>query len=272
MSEFLAELVGTAILILFGCGVNSNVNLRGTFAKGSDWIVVALGWGLAVVMGVYAVGSITGAHLNPAVTIGLAVDGSFPWEKVPMYILAQMIGAVIGATLVWLHFMPHFKEEEDPGTKLGVFATGPAYPNFVSNFISEIIGTMILVMGLLFIGANKFTDGLNPLIVGALIVAIGLSLGGTTGYAINPARDWGPRIAHTILPIPGKGSSNWQYAVVPMLGPITGGIIGATLYHLFFKGTFNMMTAFSFILLILVLVLGLVMNRSVLKNKQTKLF
>lgn len=271
MSHFLGELVGTAILILFGCGVNANVNLKGSYAKGSDWIVVALGWGLAVVMGVYAVGSITGAHLNPAVTIGMAVDGSLPWKEVVPYIAGQMIGGIIGAILVWFQFMPHFKEESDPGTKLGLFATGPAYPNYVSNFVSEVIGTAILLMGLLFIGGNKFSDGLNPLVVGGLIIAIGLSLGGTTGYAINPARDWGPRIAHTILPIPGKGGSNWKYAIVPMLGPIVGAIFGTTLFHVLFKGDQIGMFIVSIVLVVALLVLGTVLNKTVLKGNQTKL-
>ncbi|TDM04141.1 MIP/aquaporin family protein [Macrococcus carouselicus] len=271
MSEFLAELVGTAILILFGAGVCANVNLRGSYAKDGGWMVIALGWGLAVVMGVYAVGSITGAHLNPAVSIGLAVDGAFPWSKVPMYILAQMLGAMLGALITWLHFMPHFKAETDPGTKLGVFSTGPAYPNYMANFTSEIIGTTILVMGLLFIGANKFTEGLNPLIVGALIIAIGVSLGGTTGYAINPARDLGPRLAHTILPIPGKGPSNWAYAIVPVLGPIAGGMLGATLYHLLFKGEIEMIGWLSILVTVLTLILGFIMNKTILKGKEAKL-
>ncbi|KAA1040347.1 aquaporin family protein [Macrococcus equipercicus] len=271
MSEFLAELVGTAILILFGGGVVANVNLKGALGKGSDWIVVAVGWGLAVVMGVYAVGQITDAHLNPAVTIGLAVDGAFPWSKVPMYILAQMIGAFIGAVLVWIHYMPHFADEEDPGAKLGVFSTGPVYPNFVANFISEILGTMILMMGLLFIGANKFTDGLNPIIVGALIIAIGLSLGGTTGYAINPARDLGPRIAHALLPIPNKGFSNWKYAIVPVLGPIAGSMLGATLYHLLFKGEINLIGWVSLVVTLLTLLLGVLLNKAVLKGEEAKL-
>lgn len=177
MSEFLAELVGTAILTLFGGGVCANVNLKGTLGKGADWIVISLGWGLAVMLGVYAVGNVSGAHLNPAVTLGFAIDGSFPWSKVIPFIIAQMIGAMIGAGFVWASYLPHWKKTEDQGAKLGVFSTGPSYPNYIANFLSEIIGTMILVMGLLFIGANKFTDGLNPVIVGLLIVAIGLSLG-----------------------------------------------------------------------------------------------
>lgn len=271
MSHFIGELVGTVILILFGCGVNANVNLKGTYAKGADWIVIAFGWGLAVVMGVYAVGSISGAHLNPAVTLGMAVDGSLPWREVIPYISGQMIGGVIGAALVWFQFMPHFKKEEDVGTKLGVFATGPAYPNYVSNFVSEIIGTAILLMALLFIGGNKFSEGLNPLVVGALIIAIGLSLGGTTGYAINPARDWGPRIAHTILPIPSKGHSNWKYAVVPMVGPMVGAIFGTTLYHVLFKSDQFGMFIISIVLIVLTLILGVVLNKAILKNEKVDL-
>lgn len=166
---------------------------------------------------------ISGAHLNPAVTLGLAFVGDFPWKEVPSYILGQMIGAFLGAVLVFLHYLPHWKETEDQGAKLGVFSTGPAIPNTFANLFSETLGTFVLVLGLLAIGANKFTDGLNPLVVGFLIVAIGISLGGTTGYAINPARDLGPRIAHFVLPIAGKGSSNWKYAWIPVLGPALGG-------------------------------------------------
>lgn len=269
MNEYVAELVGTAILILFGAGVCANVNLKGSYARGADWIVIAVGWGLAVTMGVYAVGGISGAHLNPAVSIGLAVNGDFAWSKVPGYIIAQVIGAMIGAALVWLHYMPHFKAEEDAGTKLGVFSTGPAYPNFLSNFISEIIGTVILMMGLLFIGGNKFADGLNPVIVGILIIAIGISLGGATGYAINPARDFGPRLAHFLLPIPDKGSSNFKYAIVPILGPIAGGMLGATLFRIIFRGKFEMIDIVSFIVFIAVLILGVVLNKAWLKDTQS---
>ncbi|MGK0554515.1 MIP/aquaporin family protein [Macrococcus capreoli] len=271
MNAYIAEVVGTAILILFGAGVCANVSLKGTFARGADWIVIAVGWGLAVTMGVYAVGSISGAHLNPAVSIGLAVNGDFEWSKVPGYIIAQLIGAMIGATLVWLHYMPHFKDETDAGTKLGVFATGPAYPNYFANFISEIIGTVILMMGLLFIGGNKFADGLNPVIVGILIIAIGLSLGGTTGYAINPARDFGPRLAHYLLPIPGKGTSNIKYAIVPILGPIAGGMLGASLFRLLFKGKFEMIDMISFVVFIVVLILGVILNKMLLKEKAASL-
>src|SRR5699024_3057038 len=178
------------------------------------------------------------------------------------YIIAQVIGGVIGGALVWLMYLAQWKATEDKGTKLGVFSTAPAIKNYFANFLSEIIGTGILTMGLLFIGMNKIADGLNPLIVGSLIAAIGLSLGGPTGYAINPARDLGPRIAHAILPIAGKGKSNWSYAIVPVLGPITGGMMGAVLYRLFYKGTFDMMSAVSIVLLIVTLVLGIALNKA----------
>lgn len=237
MTPFMGELIGTMILIVFGAGIGAGNSLKGSYSNNSGWIVVTIAWGLAVTMGVFAVGSISGAHLNPAVTIALAIDGSFPWADVPGYIVAQMIGAIIGATIVFLHYLPHWKGTKDPGTKLGVFATGPAIPHTFSNLLSEMIGTFILILGLLFIGANKFTEGLNPFAVGLLIVAIGMSLGGTTGYAINPARDLGPRIAHFILPIHGKGSSNWGYAWIPVVGPILGGALGAVIYKALFVGS-----------------------------------
>lgn len=236
MTPFVGELIGTMILILFGGGVVGGVALKKSKAQSGGWIVVTVGWGLAVTLGVYAVGQASGAHLNPAVTIGFATIGDFPWANVPMYLLAQMIGAILGAILVYFHYLPHWKETEDPIAKRDVFATTPAINNPLSNITSEIIGTFILVLGLLSIGANEFTEGLNPLIVGALIIAIGLSLGGTTGYAINPARDLGPRIAHAFLPIPGKGPSGWKYAWIPVVGPIVGGAFGALFYKQFFLG------------------------------------
>lgn len=239
MNEFLAEVIGTAILIVFGAGVCANVNLNKSFALNGGWIVIALGWGLGVAMAVYAVGQFSGAHLNPAVTLGLAFNGDFPWAKVLSYVTAQMIGAFIGATLIWLHFLPHWKVTEDQATKLGVFSTGPAIPHYFSNLLSEVIGTFILVLSILSIGANDFTEGLNPFIVGMLVVAIGLSLGGTTGYAINPARDLGPRIAHFLLPIAGKGNSNWGYAWIPVLGPVLGGSLGGVFYKAVFTHEFT---------------------------------
>ncbi|HZG70692.1 MAG TPA: MIP/aquaporin family protein [Chondromyces sp.] len=253
MSPFLGELIGTAILVIFGIGVCANVNLKHSFAYNSGWIVIAWGWGLAVAVAVYAVGQYSGAHLNPAVTLGLAFNGDFAWADVPVYIAGQMIGAIIGAVVVYLHFLPHWKATEDAGTKLGVFATGPAIQHTFSNLLSEIIGTSILVIGILSIGANTFTEGLNPFIVGVLIVAIGLSLGGTTGYAINPARDLGPRIAHAILPIADKGPSNWGYAWIPVLGPALGGSLGGLFYRAIFSG--EMVMAFWVVLVLTILLL-----------------
>ncbi|NJP36253.1 MIP/aquaporin family protein [Alkalicoccus luteus] len=236
MSVYIAEVIGTMILIIFGAGVVANVNLMKSKAQGGGWIVVALGWGFAVAMAVYAVGQYSDAHINPAVTLGFAAVGEFAWSMVPGYIAAQLVGAFIGAAIVFFHFQDHFKETDDPDVKLGVFSTDPAIPNRFSNFISEFIGTAVLLLGLLSIGANEFTEGLNPLIVGFLITAIGLSLGGPTGYAINPARDLGPRIAHAVLPITGKRDSNWGYALIPIAGPVFGGVFGALAYSTFFLG------------------------------------
>lgn len=237
MTAFLGELIGTMILIIFGAGVVGGVVLKKSKAENSGWIVITVGWGLAVAIGAYAVGGFSGAHLNPALTIALATIGDFPWADVPGYILAQMIGAILGSVIVYFQYLPHWKETEDKGAKLGVFATAPAIRHPLSNLSSEIIGTFMLVLGILAIGANSVADGLNPLLVGALIIAIGLSLGGSTGYAINPARDLGPRIAHFLLPIHGKGSSDWSYAWVPVVGPIIGGTFGALFYQQFFTGT-----------------------------------
>ncbi len=234
MSTFLAEIVGTAILVLLGDGVVAGCLLAKSKSQNAGWIVITLAWGLAVSMGVYAVGNISGAHLNPAVTIGLAVIGSFPWSGVLPYIAAQMIGAFIGAVLVWLAYLPHWKETEDQAAKLGIFATGPAIRNPAANFLTEVIGTFVLLFGILFIGRNEIAPGLAPLAIGLLIVVIGMSLGGSTGYAINPARDLGPRIAHAILPIAGKGGSDWGYSWIPVVGPIVGGILGALAFKAIF--------------------------------------
>lgn len=239
-SEFLAELIGTMILIILGGGVVGGVTLKSSKAEGAGWIVITIGWGLAVTFGVYAVGNYSPAHINPAVTIGFAAIGEFPWSKVPMYVTAQIIGAIIGATIVFLNYLAHWRKTKDQAIKLGVFATIPAIRSPLANLLSEIVGTFVLVMGLLFIGANEFTEGLNPIVVGVLIIAIGMSLGGPTGYAINPARDLGPRIAHAILPIPGKGSSDWGYSWVPIVGPIIGGIYGAFFYDALFVGEMTM--------------------------------
>ncbi len=236
MTAFWGELIGTAILITLGAGVCAGVNLKKTLSNGSGWIVITFGWGFAVAVAAYAVGKYSGAHLNPALTVALAFTGDLPWDKVPTYIIGQVLGAMAGAVVVYFHYLPHWRVTDDPGAKLGTFATGPAIPYTFANLISEMIGTFVLVLAILAIGANKFTDGLNPIIVGFLIVSIGLSLGGTTGYAINPARDFGPRLVHALLPIPGKGGSNWGYAWIPIVGPILGGSLGGLFYKAAFLG------------------------------------
>lgn len=234
MEKFVAEIVGTMILILLGDGVVANVVLSKTKGQASGWIVITTGWAMAVAMAVYAVGRISGAHINPAVTIALAAVGKFPWSDVPLYIVGQFIGAFIGAVLVWLAYYSHFAETDNPALKLAVFSTAPNIRNYGLNLLTEIIGTFMLVFGVLAIGANNLPAGWVPLLVGLLVWAIGLSLGGPTGYAINPARDLGPRIAHAVLPIPGKGDSDWGYAWVPVVGPIIGGLIGAFLFTALF--------------------------------------
>jgi glycerol uptake facilitator protein len=230
-----AEIIGTAILILLGDGVVAAVLLNHSKAQNSGWIVITFGWGMAVMIAVYAVGQFSGAHLNPAVTVGLWVNGSIDGGDVPKYFIGEFVGAMLGATLVFLAYFQHFAATEDPGLKLAVFSTGPAIRNPAWNLVTEILGTMILLVGVLGITdpGNKGvgTASLGGLLVGLLVLAIGLSLGGPTGYAINPARDLGPRIMHAILPIPGKGPSDWGYAWVPVVGPIIGGIIGALIYH-----------------------------------------
>lgn len=230
MSLYTAEFVGTMILILLGNGVVAAVVLKGTKSENAGWLTIVIGWGIAVTLAIYAVGRISGAHLNPAVTLALAVQGGFPWSDVPGYIMAQFAGAIAGSVLVWIHYGPHWKITPDAALKRAVFCTSPAIRNTFFNLVSEIIGTCVLVLVILLIGQNEFSQGLNPLAVGILIVSIGLSLGGTTGFAINPARDLGPRIAHAILPIHGKGSSDWGYAWIPVIGPLAGGILAAFLY------------------------------------------
>jgi glycerol uptake facilitator protein len=236
MGIFTAELIGTMLLILLGDGVVGGVVLKDTKSNNAGWIVITLGWGLAVAIGAYSVGRISGAHLNPAVTLGFAWIGKTPWNQVFTYISGQFLGALIGAVLVYLHYLPHWAKTEDKDTKLGVFCCAPAIRNPISNFISEGIGTFVLVFGILAITAseNNIVSGLSPLLVGFLVVSIGLSLGGVTGYAINPARDLAPRIAHFLLPIPNKRDSDWGYSWIPILGPLVGGILGATAYDILF--------------------------------------
>jgi glycerol uptake facilitator protein len=234
MNLFLAEMVGTALIILFGGGVVAGCVLDKSKSQNAGWIVITAAWAIGVTLGIYASGSISGAHLNPAVTIALAVSGQFDWSLVPLYIAAQFTGAMIGAGLVYLAYRAHFAETEDKGAKLAVFSTGPAIQDTVSNFITEFIATFILLFCILAIGANKFTEGLNPVIVGFLIFGLGLSFGGPTGYALNPARDLGPRIMHALLPIPNKGDSDWAYAWIPVVAPIFGAICGALTYTTLF--------------------------------------
>ncbi|MFY0651214.1 MAG: aquaporin family protein [Cyclobacteriaceae bacterium] len=264
MNVYIAELIGTAVLIYFGGGVNAAVSLNRSYAQGAGWIVIALGWGMAVTFGIYAVGAISGAHINPAVTVGLASAGEFPWAQVPGYLVCQLLGAMAGATLVWLQYLPHWKKTGDQSTKLGVFSTSPAIKSKYANLLSELMGTFILVFALMFIGANEFTEGLNPIVVGILIVAIGMSMGGSTGYAINPARDLGPRIAHYILPIAEKGKSNWEYSWIPVAGPIIGGVFGATLFNALFGQKVSML-----FWTVLVVVLAIV-TAAILEQKKSR--
>ncbi len=232
MTPVLGEFIGTAILILLGNGVVANVLLTGTKGQNAGWIVITWGWGMAVFVAVFTVAAFSGAHINPAVTVGLAIAGKFEWAKVPMYLLAQFAGAGLGALLVWLFYRPHFAITEDPDLKLACFCTGPAIRDVVSNLISEIVGTFLLVFAVLFLAVSVFGLGaLDALPVGLLVLAIGLSLGGTTGYAINPARDLAPRIVHWILPMPGgKRDSDWAYAWIPVVGPFMGAGIAAVAY------------------------------------------
>lgn len=240
MIEFTAELVGTAILLLLGNGVVANCILKQTKGKTEDpWLLISVGWGMAVFVAVLITMDYSGAHLNPAVTIGLAAAGKFAWSSVPLYIAAQMLGAAIGAGLVWLMYQDHYNATEDPGTKFGTFATAPAIRNNVRNLISEAIGTFVLIFAVLYItGPNLVAadaakpvglGSLGALPVGLVVLAIGMSLGGTTGYAINPARDLAPRIMHAILPIKDKGSSGWDYAWIPIAGPILGALMAVGL-------------------------------------------
>lgn len=228
--QIFSEFLGTLILVLLGDGVCAAVNLKKSKAEASGWIVIALGWGAAVTIAVYVAGFMGPAHLNPAVTIAMAIVGNFSWSLVVPFILAQVAGGVIGATLVWLTYLDHWQATEDKGAILGTFATGPAIRNYPANVLTEMIGTIVLVLGLLSFSQHTFADGMNPLVVGVLIVSIGLSLGGATGYAINPARDLGPRIAHQILPIANKGDSDWSYSWVPVVGPVLGAIIAAGIF------------------------------------------
>jgi glycerol uptake facilitator protein len=229
MNVLVGEIIGTMVLILLGDGVVAGVLLNKNKGQNAGWVVITIAWAMAVFVGAYVASPVSGAHLNPAVTVGLAVAGSTPWGDVPTYIIGQFIGAFLGALLVFLHYYPHWEVTSDPGLKLAVFSTGPAIRNTVWNLVSEIIGTFMLMFGILALGGNRFT-GVGTLPVALLVMAIGMSLGHTTGYAINPARDLGPRIMHAILPIPGKGDSDWGYSWIPVVGPIIGAVIAGLLY------------------------------------------
>ncbi len=234
MQAYLGEFFGTMLLIVLGDGVVAGVLLRNSKAENSGWVVITLGWAMAVAVAVYCVFKFSGGYINPAVTLAAAVTGGLDWAVVPGYIIAQFLGAFVGAVIVWLAYLPHWPETADPGLKLGVFSTAPAIYNTPANLVTEIIGTFVLVFGVFGIFANDLASGLGPLLVGLLVLGIGLSLGGPTGYAINPARDLGPRIAHAVLPIAGKGGNDWGYSWIPVVGPIIGGIIGSVLFTVLF--------------------------------------
>ena len=226
MSPFLGEFIGTAILLLLGNAVVANVVLKDTKGSGAGWITISFGWGTAVFVAVFVVAEYSGAHINPAVTLGLALAGSFEWTSVPLYLAAQFLGGALGAFLVWLHYRDHFESTDDADAKLAVFCTAPAIRNNLSNLLSEIIATFVLVFAVLYmVKPDVGLGALDALPVGAVVLAIGLTLGGTTGYAINPARDLSPRIIHALVPIRGKRDNDWGYAWIPVLGPIIGGLL-----------------------------------------------
>lgn len=231
MSPFLAELTGTAMLIVLGNGVVANVILDKTKGNGGGLISITIGWAMAVFVGVYMTATVSGAHLNPAVTLALAMQEKLAWNMVPLYVAAQLLGAMLGAFLVWLMYREHLDETSDATTCLAVFSTSPAIRSPLQNFLSEAIATFVFVMGVLFITSSEHSLGaLNALPVALLVLAIGLCLGGPTGYAINPARDLGPRVVHALLPIRGKGDSDWSYAWVPVAGPLAGAALASLIY------------------------------------------
>ncbi|MDX1303118.1 MIP/aquaporin family protein [Photobacterium sp.] len=233
MNVFVAELFGTFLLVLLGCGVVANVVLKGSKAENSGWIVISLGWGFGVGIAVYAAGWVSGAHLNPAVTLGFWAIGGISAKMAMVYIIAQCIGAFLGAIVLWLAYKQHFDETDDPGMVLAAFSTGAAIRNTKWNIISEAISTAVLMIGILaiFTANNGIGAGFGPYAVAILVCTIGLCLGGNTGYAVNPARDLMPRIAHALLPIKNKGNSDWGYALVPVVGPIIGAVLGALLWN-----------------------------------------
>ncbi len=232
MTPFVSELTGTALLIILGDGVVANVILHKTKGQNGGLIAITFGWAIAVFVGVYVTAAASGAHLNPAVTIALATIGKFEWALVPTYLAAQLLGAMLGALIMWVTYRQHFNATEDAATKLGVFCTSPSINNPIDNILSEIIGTFVFVLAILFITKSQNSLGsLDALPVALLVLGIGLSMGGPTGYAINPARDLGPRIMHALLPIKGKGGSDWGYSWIPVAGPMIGGVLAALLWQ-----------------------------------------
>lgn len=232
LQQLIGEFFGSCLLMFVGNSVNAGNSLWKSKAYQTGWIQITIGWGLAVTMAIYSIGWLSPAHLNPAVTIGMAVAGELSWSLVLPYSLVQLVGGFVGASLMTLHYYPHFKETTDTEVILGVYSTGPAIRAKKWNVISEGLASAFLVYALLAFTQGEFTEGLNPVIVGLLIMLIGLALGGTTGYAINPARDLGPRLAHYLLPVPNKGSSDWRYAWIPIIGPLSGGVVGAAVFRL----------------------------------------
>lgn len=230
MNAVLGEFLGTALLLLLGNGVVAGVVLSKTKNNNSGWIVITLGWGLAVAMAAFVSGKLGPAHLNPAVSLAFAVKGDISFAVAVQFILAQMLGAMFGSFLVYLQFKPHYDATEDKGAVLATFSTGPAIKDTVSNFISEVVGTFVLMLGILAIVSYDMQPGLATISIGLLIVSIGLSLGGTTGYALNPARDLGPRILHALLPLKHKGDSDWEYAWLPVVAPVVGAILAVVVY------------------------------------------
>ncbi|MCO6542060.1 MAG: aquaporin family protein [Lactobacillus sp.] len=231
-AQLMGEFLGTAILILLGDGVVAGVNLNKSKSQNAGWLAITLGWGLAVTFGVYLVAWMSPGHLNPAVSLAMAIAGKLSWSLVIPYMIAQIFGALVGAVLVWLTYYPHWQQTQDSATILSIFSTIPAIRKYGANFLAELVGTFVLVYGLLAFTKGNFASGLNPIVAGLLITVIGISLGGPTGYAINPARDLGPRIAHQLLPIANKGNSDWSYSWIPILGPLVGGILAALLFNL----------------------------------------
>lgn len=234
--EFLGELIGTFVLVLLGNGVVAGSVLKGTKGENTGWIMITLGWGLAVTLAVLISGFYSPAHLNPAVSIAFAVLGQISWGTAFNYILAQMIGAMLAQVVVYLHYLPHWDMTQDSATKLAAFSTAPAVRDTRSNIIGEAVGTAVLIIGVLAMGPNNLSSGFGPFVVGAIVTSIGLSLGGTTGYAINPARDLGPRIVYQFLPMKNKGDADWGYAWIPVVGPIIGAVLGAFLYNMVLVG------------------------------------